>query len=835
MEGNRTRVGGLAPLVVFLLLVPMLPAAQAQSGAVMIELDSFGIEDYASIESENLTFALELHETSGFQANVSLSLRVESLEGTLISNETQTIPQFGINEERNLSLTVLNLPFGYNIITAELFGDIGSNTSEHVSALSRTVQRLRPLQVSLGGLTSVLAQGVDGTGAPTANLTLHDGDHLEVAFPIVNDGDVNWNGGAIFAMENGGSTFEVLLENLTVGGSSSQIFTAYPSLRLVEGNLSWWLNLTGNLGEETGVHSLSGVWGVLPPPLPVLNGLILSDADERQAGENLSVEFYVWNNGTVAFQGGFVCYENGEEVLNITGVIIEPESEKNWSVSRTAKPMLVDCVANGGRIDAGSSMPVSLVIAMPSAVFESAGSTAPTLNGGPWHKGDTVDANMLLRNTGTIEGRVRLVLSAGSTVALGDWLVLQDGSAGEISASLQLSIDGEQSLTWTIESDNGAVYGANNGTVLLNIQPQQSVDVAIKHVSDSEASGLEFTVQLELDNGRSRNIILDVGYGTADSTVYVQTQELLLQQGVHDYTFTLYDTKAESVEAKITPLDWFIGPGPMAASASLPGSETVFSLDFSMTTTPLRPVRGDEVTVELNLVQRGPYQNQIGDVWITDSSGVNLAKVASPDWAGETSQSLSVNIPWPEGSNVVLEAVWSIDGSLVTAEMSFISGQEIVEEATPFPMAAVAYGLALGAVLSIGLRLRYKSEQDEVPPARPSTKTTTGQETVQTREKREISCPECTRKLRVPFDYTGSVGCPDCGEKFSVEAEKMTREQDVLEDDDTPEVVEQVETVEPTKVEIGCPECDQILRIPSDYQGSVRCPACTHIFKSYDV
>jgi uncharacterized C2H2 Zn-finger protein len=34
------------------------------------------------------------------------------------------------------------------------------------------------------------------------------------------------------------------------------------------------------------------------------------------------------------------------------------------------------------------------------------------------------------------------------------------------------------------------------------------------------------------------------------------------------------------------------------------------------------------------------------------------------------------------------------------------------------------------------------------------------------------------------------------------------------------------------KIEIGCPDCSQSLRIPSSYQGSVRCPACKKIFKA---
>ena len=52
------------------------------------------------------------------------------------------------------------------------------------------------------------------------------------------------------------------------------------------------------------------------------------------------------------------------------------------------------------------------------------------------------------------------------------------------------------------------------------------------------------------------------------------------------------------------------------------------------------------------------------------------------------------------------------------------------------------------------------------------------------------------------------------------------------EEEEVPEE-EEVEIVD-EKVEVSCPECAQSLRVPSDYEGSVRCPACEHIFKAND-
>ena len=70
--------------------------------------------------------------------------------------------------------------------------------------------------------------------------------------------------------------------------------------------------------------------------------------------------------------------------------------------------------------------------------------------------------------------------------------------------------------------------------------------------------------------------------------------------------------------------------------------------------------------------------------------------------------------------------------------------------------------------------------------------------------------------------------CPDCSHRFDVTPRIDTsREQTEDEDEDeTPEVVSD------GKVELHCPECEQSLRIPATYTGSVRCPACEEVFSA---
>jgi uncharacterized Zn-finger protein len=136
--------------------------------------------------------------------------------------------------------------------------------------------------------------------------------------------------------------------------------------------------------------------------------------------------------------------------------------------------------------------------------------------------------------------------------------------------------------------------------------------------------------------------------------------------------------------------------------------------------------------------------------------------------------------------------------------------------------------LGVGIVLAGRLRYRSPSTSSSTKP-RPTSTSASSTKTVE--EKREISCPECDRRLRVPVEYEGSVGCPDCATKFSVEAEPPKVEEvegpkgSHSEKNDSPGSSD-------GKIELGCPDCQQTLRIPASYQGSVRCPACTKIFKA---
>lgn len=836
MEGERRSQRSVSLLLAMLFLFSAFPGVQAQAGEVLFEEASFSIEDYTSFEGENLSFSVELHEQGGGAANITLYLVVATLEGAEVSNTSQSLSEFQALEERNITGAFVGLPFGFSTVSISIEGDVGSNSSTHQSELSRTVQRLRPLAITLGGASSVLANPVDAAGQPTGNLTLHDGDKVEVVLPIINDGDVNWTGAVELHLVNQDVNETVVLNNVAVEGSTSQVVTLAPTMTLAEGPLNWSVVLTNVSTSETGTHALNGTWSVGPPPLPLLEGAIQTNADEVQAGGDLTVSATVWNNGSVSFAGSISCDTDGTEVFNTSSIVLNAGTNSTWSFTLSAKPMIIECDAGDARISDASATPFQSTVEMPSAVFQSAGATTPSYYGGPWHKGDHVEANLLLRNIGDVDGRVRLVLSTGTSTAQGDWVELEHGAAGEISASLQFLDEGETLLSWMLESDDGVFDGLQQGSTTFVIKQQQSVQLSFANVSRTGDTEIALTLHIDLDEGKDREVRLQVGYEVGGSTIFLQENDLQLQQGLLELSMVFGDLNADRLVAQISPVDWLIGPGPLAVTASLPADETQFWLVFSATTDPIRPIEGETTTVQLTFEQSGPLLDVSGEVWLMDAYGTRLAKTASPDWDGQSSTVLKVDVTWPKGSNVAIQALWHIDGAVVSADTTYVSGETVVDTSREWPIGAMLWGLALGGTVVLVLRLRaHKS----AGPTRPSSSQASGQKASpkpvsQHQEKREVSCPECNRRLRVPVDYEGSVGCPDCSHKFRVEPEQ--NEDLPEEDEDDLEVEVQPESKAPVseKVEISCPDCSQSLRIPSSYDGSVRCPACTKIFKAHE-
>ena len=97
-------------LMILLLLLPVIHVVQAQGGAVLIQTDSFSLADGETVQDANVSATLVLHEGMGASANVSILLLVESMEGEVVSNRTQQVPELSAHETLNLTVTFVGLP-----------------------------------------------------------------------------------------------------------------------------------------------------------------------------------------------------------------------------------------------------------------------------------------------------------------------------------------------------------------------------------------------------------------------------------------------------------------------------------------------------------------------------------------------------------------------------------------------------------------------------------------------------------------------------------------------------------------------------------------------------
>ena len=837
MRDGKRRKSVISLLVLVLLLTPF-PTVHAQGGNVLIQDASVGLENYSTHLNSSLNFTFEVHELSGQSSNVSAEVLLQSPEGVVLSNSTMNVPTLSGFEQANLTASINGLPFGFSHITVTLTGDVGENTSSHVTSFTRVIQRLRPLNVSFGGSSSVFADAVYENGTLVGNTTLSDGDFVRFESPLINQGDVNWSGQVSLHLVNGG--FEANLTNfdVSVAASDSVQMVFYPNITLVEGTLSWELSLSGNLSSAGGVHALSGSFPVGPPPLPVLSIAFASNVDDVASGDELTVVLTVWNNGTDDFNGRIVCFEDGNQRLNASMEVLVGENRTS-SLLLTAKPMVLQCDTEGQRVSELSMSPSSLIIDLPSAIFEAAGSPSPSFSGGPWHNGDNLHGNMLLRNTGALDGKVRLGFTIDGIAYSGEWVNLAEGAAGEVSAIAPFLDVGETEVLWWLESDDGLIEGISSGDASFSIAPKQSVTLTITDVKRSNDGSVEAFLTVELDEGRAREVLLRTGYETGDATVFLREQVVMLEPGILNQSLSFGEINGEQLVASVTAVDWSIGPGRLSVTSTVPSEMTEFWMTFDPVTDPLRPLVGDLVSVKVTFSQSGPQSEERGELWLVDAYGSLLSRTTSPVWGGGSETSMTLDVTWPKGSTVALRAVWSIDGESVTEEVSYISGQPVVESEVQWPIGAMALGIALGAALVLGARLRFRSEPSTKPQKSPSASSRVPPTPATKDEKREISCPSCDRRLRVPVAYSGSVGCPDCSTKFPVSAEPTPPEpaQNTTFESTSDEVNE--EEVPATKkekndgkVELSCPDCDQTLRIPASYRGSVRCPACTKIFKA---
>jgi len=368
------------------------------------------------------------------------------------------------------------------------------------------------------------------------------------------------------------------------------------------------------------------------------------------------------------------------------------------------------------------------------------------------------------------------------------------------------------------------------GVLNIPVSEQQSLAPQISTVEWDSTNGISFTWQIDLDTGVERDIQLRLGYDSGGSEVYPFDSVITVYPGTTTGHYVVGHVDADKVVIRINSINWTIGPGPTSATKSVPSERPEYSVEMNPLSSPRDPTFGDETSITIKISNTGLIDGTSGQILLVDGSG-NLLVQSETDLllAGEEKE-ITLTIDWPSGSEVVLTAKWSIDEKIFTSSQSYTSGVSSSSQSYEIPWVGLISGIAIAGVVILAMRLKNSSSERTPSSSATKNKTPKSKKSVTKSKtsapsadrKVQVGCPECARQLRVPASYSGKVRCPDCSNRF-----------DVTSRDESPQEEEEVEEIEEQeKKEVSCPDCSQALRVPTDYSGSVRCPACKIVFKA---
>ena len=212
-----------AVMVVFLLSLALVPTVQANGGVI----DSVSVVGDGVVGSGPVDINISLIGVGGANsASVNWSATLSDLEGGVIDSDNgNALIDDGV--VTYIETILGNAPLGLSNLSISLTGDIGAPGANQWTTYYTTIQRLRPLNISLG---SPIFTGVNSTGADTSNVTINDGDYARIDVPVINDGDVAWNGTLNLTLDS-----EVLQSQLVDADPDSTTVISFITEQLTEG------------------------------------------------------------------------------------------------------------------------------------------------------------------------------------------------------------------------------------------------------------------------------------------------------------------------------------------------------------------------------------------------------------------------------------------------------------------------------------------------------------------------------------------------------------------------------------------------------------------------
>ena len=470
-------------------------------------------------------------------------------------------------------------------------------------------------------------------------------------------------------------------------------------------------------------------------------------------------------------------------------------------------------------------------------MFGPAGSSEVAISGEPIHVGDVLSVSILVHNQGSETGSVRLELTSavGENLSVGSETEISPGSSREVVAQLTPVSAGLLEVNWQVISDDGGVSSDLQGKFEIQVLESQSLSLSFESIEWTLAEGLECDFTISMSEGKSRLIEVSVWLINSGESTQVQNFELMMNPGIRSLNSALGHPDASMISITVSPLGWSSANSNFNLSWDTPIAPPIISPSVAIVQhQPENPNSGDTVSLDYTLSNSGDSATLPGILRFVSNSdgGMILAEIPVSAISAGGSSSGSINIgPWPDSQVVEADLIWSMYGSTASSPIS-ITSESNTETGIqlPFDIMAALYGAILGfAIVLVGLiAMRAISERT---PSTESEDKVLRQSRISLRqestsEKKEVPCPSCDQRLKIPISHMGMVKCPACSSQFSTSSqviEEVEETTETISQSNSPSIVSAVSSED----ELPCPECQQMLRIPLDKRPvHSRCPAC---------
>ena len=812
-------MGGIHPRVVCLIIsllminsLFVINSSASSQGQILIDDGSIEFTETTAFWGNSTQVNFSVVEQGFGNGNISILYTHESMSGSSL-NSSNSQHSLSLNETLNLSHVINDVPLGYSRLRLNLYGDVGVASSNYSSELVLTFYRNSPLEIGIGSQNSIVFEGYNN-GSETSEIP-RDGQSFFIQFPVINSGDVDWEGNlsAVFS-QNG--TSESANINISVLGMQNRVFRINSTMTWAEGIVNITLTLSNITDGNPLNNQISFDMSVEEPVSPILLLNLSYSPTEISLSSQIQWALSVENTVNVAYYGSISCRWLDDTELFTTQMTLNGSSSQNLSFTSNAIPSQLTCNVDQTNLSKYSETSVNRSLEFESGLFETASESKPSIMGGPWYEGDEVEFSLLVRNLGSISGSVRLYVVINDTYYYGDYEQLEPNSAGEITLEIPSMEPGNYSLNWGLSSLDSRINQIFDSQLNFSVLERQSINLEIIELN-WEDEGLEATVSANLDSYRERQVeIIFSEYNLQNSDLDVILRlPVYLGSASQIVVVNLGQLDGQAIHVSARGIGW---EEDRQWGEYLEYSSRTYGYEISFPDfpNPRNPVAGQQATLTMEVTSTGELPvDEI--LYLVAENGTVLA---SQRVTTSSSQNALLEFSWPEGESVTLKAY--MGGS----SENYIQTYDIVIiEDTSFqiPWNGVVGGLVASLfvflVVRVATKERIGGEQNNTAKVTNRTKESIGE------EKIEVSCPECSQSLRVPAGYSGNAKCPACETKFEVSANQGSKNDDIED-----EVEEIEDNIKSDKKEVACPDCDQRLKIPSSYEGSAKCPACSCVF-----